>query len=111
MNLLGKHLIATVAGGPVLDDAKAVQDAMIEACVSSGATVLHSRAHKFEPQGVTVIVMLAESHFSIHTWPERGTGCLDVFTCGDVDPNVILQHFVSALNLGVQHRSILARMG
>jgi len=40
-------------------------------------------SHKFEPQGVTVVAMLAESHISIHTWPEKGMAVCDVFTCGD----------------------------
>ena len=111
MNILGKHLIATVKGGSVLNDPKALHQNMLSACKSAGATVLHSHSHLFKPQGVTVFVMLAESHFSIHTWPEKGTACLDIFTCGDVDPNIILQSFVTGLALDVCYRSILARMG
>ena len=47
------------------------------------STLLNLATHKFEPQGVTGVAMLAESHISIHTWPEKGMAVCDVFTCGD----------------------------
>ena len=53
------------------------------------STLLNLAAHKFDPQGVTSIAMLAESHISIHTWPEKGMAVCDIFTCGnDATPEV-----------------------
>jgi len=51
-----------------------------------GATLLHIHTHKFSPQGVSGVAVLAESHISVHTWPEIGYGAFDVFMCGDADP-------------------------
>ena len=54
----------------------------------SGATVVQTISKKFDPQGVTAITLLSESHISIHTWPERGDAAVDVFTCGDCNPKI-----------------------
>ena len=53
-----------------------------DACRAAGATVLGARFHQFEPEGVSGVVLLAESHASVHTWPEARLATLDVFTCG-----------------------------
>ena len=62
-----------------------------DACRAAGATVLGARFHQFEPLGVTGIVLLAESHASVHTWPEAGLVTLDVFTCGALDAAAIVE--------------------
>jgi S-adenosylmethionine decarboxylase len=59
-----------------------------EAAILSGATVLQTISKKFDPQGVTVICLLSESHISIHTWPEEGKAAVDVYTCGDSNPKL-----------------------
>jgi len=59
---------------------------MLSACHAAGATVLQHTHHKFEPQGVTVVVVLAESHASIHTYPELEKAYVDFMTCGDARP-------------------------
>ena len=91
---LGRHALGNGAGIPpvLLDDAQTLEDALTYACTDSGATVLNVARHRFEPQGVTVLILLAESHASIHTWPEHGACAVDVFTCGDVSPERILGH-------------------
>ena len=61
-----------------------------DACRAAGATVLGAHFHQFEPEGVTGVVLLAESHASVHTWPERGLATLDVFTCGALDAEAIV---------------------
>ena len=61
-----------------------------EACRAAGATVLGAQFHQFRPEGVTGIVLLAESHASVHTWPEAGLVTLDVFTCGALDAAAIV---------------------
>lgn len=69
-----------------------------DACRSAGATVLGARFHQFQPEGVTGIVLLAESHASVHTWPEAGLVTLDVFTCGALDAHAIVDRIRRALH-------------
>jgi S-adenosylmethionine decarboxylase proenzyme len=57
----------------------------------SGATVIGQQFHQFEPYGVTGFVLLAESHVSVHTWPEEGLAAIDIFTCGQMDADSILR--------------------
>ena len=81
---LGKHLMSTVvADFEKLNDKSLILESMIFAANKGGATIIHSYAHKFSPQGVTAFLLLAESHFAFHSWPEKETACLDLFTCGD----------------------------
>ena len=85
MDRLGKHLIIELfdCDSRIISDLKAVEKHMIEAVRLSGATIIRSFFHLFLPDGVSGIVVVAESHFSIHTWPEHGYSALDIFTCGD----------------------------
>ena len=79
------HLILDCYGCPpdLLDNIKIVEMAMLETAEKIKAHVLRSDFHKFAPQGVSGILLIAESHLSIHTWPERGYAAIDVFTCGN----------------------------
>jgi S-adenosylmethionine decarboxylase len=65
-----------------LNDPAAIREIMLEAARRAGATVVGDIFHHFNPQGVTGVVLLAESHLAIHTWPELGRAALDLFTCG-----------------------------
>ena len=56
---------------------------LVDAVDSCGATLICVKTHKFSPQGVTGVAVLAESHISIHTWPELGYAAMDIFTCGE----------------------------
>jgi len=67
----------------LLDDEQYIRDVIYHASVKCQSTLLALNSHKFDPQGVTCVAMLAESHISIHTWPELGMAVCDVFTCGD----------------------------
>ncbi len=80
----GFHFIAELSGCPahLLNDLEGIKAAMIDGATRAKATVLGSNFHKFEPAGVSGLVFLAESHFSIHTWPELGYAAIDAFTCG-----------------------------
>ena len=83
----GTHLIVDLWGAKRIDDLDWVR-ATLESCVeAAGATLLHIHLHHFTPNGgVSGVAVLAESHISIHSWPERGYAALDVFMCGRADP-------------------------
>ena len=80
-----KHILFTLKGCPfeLLDDESNIKLLLYNATKEAKSTLLNLATHKFEPQGVTGVAMLAESHISIHTWPEKGMAVCDVFTCGD----------------------------
>ena len=79
----GTHLLADLSGCHGLDDAARVELALREAVAAADATLLDVRLHHFGAgQGVTGVALLAESHISIHTWPEHGYAAVDIFLCG-----------------------------
>ena len=82
----GTHLIVEVVGGSGLDDPERVERALRRCVHACKATLLHLYLHRFQPQGVSGVAVLAESHISVHTWPEIGYGAFDVFMCGDAEP-------------------------
>lgn len=93
-----------------LNDAEWLQAQMVEAAEVSGATVLSVQAKQFEPQGATVLVLLSESHLSIHTYPEKGFAAIDCYTCGDtVDPQTAIDYLVSVLKPDHVHAKKLIR--
>ncbi len=89
MKILGRHLIAeyTDCTPNKLNDAEFIERCLLEAVRRSGATIVKSAFHNYAPQGVSGVVVIAESHMSIHTWPEYNYAAVDFFTCGrTVDP-------------------------
>lgn len=82
---VGKHCILELYDCDCarLDDEQVVRAAITNAALRAGATLLNLISHRFEPHGVTGLALLAESHISIHSWPESGYAAVDVFTCGD----------------------------
>ena len=83
----GMHLLLDLWGARDLRDPAAIGRALCEAAEAAEATVLHSHFHHFSPDGgVSGVVVLAESHISIHTWPERDFAAIDIFMCGACDP-------------------------
>ncbi|WP_425229558.1 adenosylmethionine decarboxylase [Sphingomonas sp.] len=79
----GTHLLADLTGCTGLDDGDRVEAALREAVAAAQATLLDVRLHHFgEGHGVTGVALLAESHISIHTWPEHGYAAVDIFLCG-----------------------------
>ena len=83
----GAHLIIDLFDADRLDDIAHIEKALTDCVEAAGATLLHIHLHPFEPNGgVSGVAVLAESHISIHSWPERGYAALDVFMCGDAKP-------------------------
>ena len=80
-----KHILFTLKGCNVdlLNDEEFIRDIVYTTSKKCKSTLLSINSHKFDPQGVTCVAMLAESHISIHTWPEKGMAVCDAFTCGD----------------------------
>ncbi len=85
MYALGKHLLLELknCNKELLDDLDFLKACLNDAAVQSGATVVGESFYHFPPHGVSGILNIAESHISIHTWPEYGYAAVDVFTCGD----------------------------
>lgn len=93
----GWHLLIDMEGAAHLTDAPALEAAMRAAAGAAGATVLSAHLHGFKGGGVTGVLLLAESHISIHTWPERGYAALDVFMCGKADVDAAARVLVERL--------------
>jgi S-adenosylmethionine decarboxylase len=102
LNALGRHILAEFFNCDVqiLNDVEKVEQYMKRAAIECGATIVNSVFHTFNPHGVSGVVVIAESHLAIHTWPEYGYAAVDVFTCGgSVDPRVatkVLQEYLGA---------------
>lgn len=100
MNALGRHLLVELndCDREVLNDLDRLRDAMLTAAIKSGAVILGDSFHRFSPQGVSGVVVIAESHLSVHTWPEYGYAAVDVFTCGcTVDPQTAADVLIEKL--------------
>ena len=88
-NALGTHILAEYydCDVGVLNNVRAIERHLNDAAREAGATIVSSAFHTFNPHGVSGFVVIAESHLSIHTWPEYGYAAVDIFTCGEtVDP-------------------------
>ncbi len=87
MTYAGTHLLIDLDGCVNLDNIDVIEHALKDAALAGGATILNVDLHRFEPNGgVSGVVVLSESHITIHTWPENGFAALDVFMCGECDP-------------------------
>lgn len=83
----GAHLIIDLYDAKRLDDIEHIEETLRKCVVAAKATLLHIHLHHFQPTGVSGVAVLAESHISIHTWPETGYAALDVFMCGQANPD------------------------
>jgi S-adenosylmethionine decarboxylase len=100
LNALGRHLLVELhdCDREALDNTDLIRDVMLKAAIDCGAVVLGNQFHHFNPQGVSGVVVIAESHISIHTWPEYGYAAVDVFTCGTtVNPQIAAEVLIEKL--------------
>jgi S-adenosylmethionine decarboxylase len=95
----GRHLIIDLIGADHLTDRARIEAAMVECVEKCGATLLHIHTHVFEPNGgISGVAVLAESHISVHTWPERGYAAFDVFMCGCAEPRLAVDILKTAFD-------------
>ena len=89
MKALGRHLLVDLydCDRDLLDDRDYIEAQLRNAATTAGARILGAVFHRFDPHGVTGVLVVQESHLAIHTWPERGYAAIDLFTCGsEIDP-------------------------
>lgn len=109
----GTHVLVDFWGATKLDDADYVEQALRDAAAACNATILHVHVHEFEGSGgVSGVAMLAESHISVHTWPEIDYAAFDVFMCGTCEPMQalpVLRHAFnpSRVTVGEQKRGVV----
>ena len=95
MEALGRQILVEFydCDADVLNDVSQIEAILLEGTRASGASIISHKFHKFSPHGVSGMVVIAESHVAIHTWPEYNYAAVDIFTCGDtIDPWVIQEH-------------------
>lgn len=108
MKALGRHILLELydCDTKILNDPVRVEKIMHDAALAARATIVKSVFHNFNPYGVSGVVVIAESHLAIHTWPEYGYAAVDLFTCGEeIDPWVA-HHYV-AEHLKAKHKTSL----
>ena len=100
MNTSSVHLLVELHGCDphLLMDIDYMNELMEQAAHVAGATIVAKTSHRYSPEGVCIVVVLKESHFSIHTWPEVGYAAVDFFTCGNCCP----EQAVPVLNTGLR---------
>ncbi|MER2560573.1 MAG: adenosylmethionine decarboxylase [Myxococcaceae bacterium] len=103
---LATHVLVELWGvrTELLNDAKGLERVLIEAARAARCEVLGALHHQFSPQGASVVVLVAESHLSIHTWPEHGYAAVDILTCGKTLPEAGVASLVE--HLAPQRHSI-----
>ena len=99
LTFAGTHLIIDMWGASHLDDIPRMEQAFRDAVRDCGATLLHIHMHHFTPSGgISGVAVLAESHISVHTWPERDYAAFDLFMCGDAEPHRAIPIFENAFH-------------
>ena len=118
MNNIGSHYVIDLAGcdSSIIKQSNTVQSILVEAAVASKANIVDIVFHNFKPYGVSGVIIISESHFTIHTWPEYGYAAVDIFTCSrSIDINAAIHLLtkkfkatnvkVTSINRGMEHGS------
>ncbi len=100
METMGRHVISELWGCDFekLNNMELIEQIFVDAALKSGAEIREVAFHKFAPQGVSGVVIISESHLTIHSFPEHGYASIDVYTCGELDPNISADYIAEALN-------------
>ena len=96
----GMHVFLDLWEATQLDDVPYMEAVLRRAVDACGANLLHVHLHHFSPTGISGVAVLAESHITVHTWPERGFAAFDVFMCGDARPELAIPIFEHAFSAG-----------
>ncbi len=97
MQTLGRHLLIELNGcnPKILNDIKKVEEILVAGAKVAKATIIGTHFHQFSPFGISGVIVIAESHLAIHTWPEHGYAAVDIFTCGEtLSPEIAAQYLV-----------------
>ncbi len=108
MNALGRHLLLELFDCDLdaINNVETVKGALVEAAKRAQATIVDVVFHEFNPFGVSGVVVIAESHLSIHTWPEYRYAAVDIFSCGDVlQPEIAANYLVE--QFGAERTSVV----
>ncbi len=97
---MGTHLLLEVYNIDfnLLNDSDIIQEIMVRGIERAKMTILNIFSHRFIPQGCTIVIALAESHVSCHTWPENGCLTVDIYTCGEGNPKIIAIELLKYFN-------------
>lgn len=111
METMGRHVISELWGCDFekLNNMEMIEQIFVDAALKSGAEIREVAFHKFAPQGVSGVVIISESHLTIHSFPEHGYASIDVYTCGDLDPNIAADYIAEALNAQTRENIELPR--
>ncbi|RFU65965.1 adenosylmethionine decarboxylase [Peribacillus glennii] len=111
METMGRHVISELWGCDFekLNDMDFIEKTFVNAALKSGAEIREVAFHKFAPQGVSGVVIISESHLTIHSFPEHGYASIDVYTCGDLNPNIAADYIAEALNAQTRENIELPR--
>ena len=108
----GRHVLAELTGCPavILNDPARLEKCFRRCAEDGGATLVSSHFHHFSPQGVSGVVVIAESHVTVHTWPEHGYAAVDVFTCGRPEiADAVMNLIIASLHADTVHRTSFER--
>jgi len=112
MNQLGTHVLLELweISSQDLNDREWVRRALVRAAGEARCTIVSEAFHRFAPQGISGVVVIAESHISIHTWPELGYAAVDIFTCGDhTMPERAAEFLVQYMKAGQHSMKVIER--
>ncbi|MEX0772039.1 MAG: adenosylmethionine decarboxylase [Balneolales bacterium] len=103
MKALGRQILVEYyeCDANIINNADHIESSLLKAVAASGATIISHDFHRFSPHGVSGVIVIAESHVAIHTWPEHSYAAVDVFTCGEtIDPWIIQDMLKTAFRSG-----------
>jgi S-adenosylmethionine decarboxylase proenzyme len=94
---MGNHLLLEIFNVQydLLNTLEPLLEIMVRGIERAGMTILNTSTHCFDPQGLTVVFTLSESHVSLHSWPEKGCVAIDVYTCGEGKPKIVVKELIT----------------